>query len=104
MEDNFNNLLQLDWVKRALDPSTPTLDGKSIFTQSNEYQGKEILYPTIRMIEGKLVDLGGKAMEYAIQKGDYVSFDTPEQANVVAKMLSEAAGMARLTNKPLYED
>ena len=104
MEDNFNNLLQLDWVKRALDPSTPTLDGKSIFTQSNEYQGKEILYPTIRMIEGKLVDLGDKAMEYAIQKGDYVSFDTPEQANVVAKMISEAAGMARLTNKPLYED
>lgn len=104
MEDNFNNLLELDWVKRALDPSTPTLNGKSIFTQSNEYQGKEILYPTIRMIEGKLVDLGDKAMEYAIQKGDYVSFDTPEQANVVAKMLSEAAGMARLTNKPLYED
>jgi len=104
MEDNFNNLLQLDWVKRALDPSTPTLDGKSIFTQSNEYQGKEILYPTIRMIGGKLVDLGDKAMEYAIEKGDYVAFDTPEQANVVAKMLSEAAGMARLTNKPLYED
>ena len=103
MEDNFNNLLQLDWVKRALDPSTPTMNGKTIFTQSNEYQGKEILYPTIRMIGGKLVDLGDKAIKYAIEKGDYVAFDTPEQASVVAKMLSEAAGMARLTNKPLYE-
>lgn len=103
MEDNFNNLLELDWVKRALDPSTPTLEGKTIFTQSGEYDGKEILYPTIRMIEGKLVDLGDQAMDYAIQKGDYVAFDTPEQATAVAKMLSELAGKVRSTNKPLYE-
>lgn len=103
MEDNFGNLLELDWVKRALDPSTPTLDGKTIFTQSSEYEGKEILYPTIRMIDGELVDLGDKAMDYAIQKGDYVVFDTPQQAEAIAKMLSEAAGKVRETNKPLYD-
>ena len=45
-------ILKPDWVKRALDPKSPTIDNKSVFTESNQYQGKEILYPTIRLIDG----------------------------------------------------
>ena len=79
--------MNLEWVQRALDPKTPEMNGKTVFTQSNEYEGKEILYPTIRMIEGKLVDLGDKAMGYAIEKGDFIALDSPEEATSLVKCL-----------------
>ena len=70
---DLKSIMNLEWVQRALDPKTPEMNGKTVFTQSNEYEGKEILYPTIRMIEGKLVDLGDKVMGYAIEKGDFIA-------------------------------
>ena len=96
-------ILKPDWVKRALDPKSPTIDNKSVFTESNQYQGKEILYPTIRLIDGKLIDLGDKAMDYAIKKGDYLEFDSPEEATSASIFISDTIDKMRRTNKPLYD-
>ena len=53
MED-FNTY-DRSWIKRALDPNTPTTVAKeTVKTASSEFNGKEILFPTIRLIDGKL--------------------------------------------------
>jgi hypothetical protein len=101
---DLKSIMNLEWVQRALDPKTPEMNGKTVFTQSSEYQGKEILYPTIRMIEGKLMDLGDKAMDFAIEKGDFITLDSPEEANKLGQMLSDLINARRKVNKPLYED
>jgi len=101
---DLKSIMNLEWVKRALDPKTPEMNGKTVFTQSSEYQGKEILYPTIRMIEGKLMDLGDKAMDFAIEKGDFITLDSPEEANKLGQMLSDLINATRKVNRPLYED
>ena len=56
------------------------------------------------MIEGELVDLGDKAMNYAIEKGDFITVDNPEEATKLSKMLSDLINARRKVNKPLYED
>jgi len=101
---DLKSIMNLEWVQRALDPKTPEMNGKTVFTQSSEYQGKEILYPTIRMIEGKLMDLGDKAMDFAIEKGDFITLDSPEEANKLGQMLSDLINVTRKVNRPLYED
>jgi hypothetical protein len=40
-------------LKRALDPNTPTtVAQETVKTASSEFNGKEILFPTIRLIDG----------------------------------------------------
>ena len=93
------------WIKRALDPSTPTTKAmETVRTGSSEYKGKEILFPTIRLIDGKLVNLGKKAMDVAIEKGDFIEFDTPEEAEIFSKNLSKMIDNARNTNKKIRND
>ena len=62
------------WLTRALNPSTPNTKGnETVRTTSFEYEGKEILVPTIRMIDGKLTRLSSKdAFEEALKKKDYL--------------------------------
>ena len=103
MEDY--NTYDREWIKRALDPSTPTTEAmETVKTESREYQGKEILFPTIRMINGKLINLGEKAMDYAIEKGDFITFNTPQEANAFSIGLSNMIDMARNTNKKIRYD
>ena len=102
MEDY--NTYDREWIKRALNPSTPTTEAmETVKTESREYQGKEILFPTIRMINGKLINLGEKAMDYAIEKGDFITFNTPQEANAFSIGLSNMIDMARNTNKRILE-
>ena len=99
------NQYDREWIKRALDPSTPTTEAmETVRTGSSEYKGKEILFPTIRMIDGKLVDLGEKAMDVAIEKGDFIEFNTPEEAEIFSKNLSKMIDNARNTNKRIRND
>ena len=98
-----------EWIKRALDPSTPTTEAmETVKTRSGEYQGKEILFPTIRMINGKLINLEelgeGKAMDYAIEKGDFITFNTPEEATAFSTGLSSMIDLAINTNKVIKYD
>ena len=93
------------WIKGALDPSTPTTEAmETVRTGSSEYKGKEILFPTIRLIDGKLVKLGDKAMDVAIEKGDFIEFDTPEEARIFSINLSKMIDNARNTNKKIRND
>jgi uncharacterized protein YaaR (DUF327 family) len=103
MEDY--NTYDREWIKRALDLSTPTTEAmETVKTESREYQGKEILFPTIRMINGKLINLGEKAMDYAIEKGDFITFNTPQEADAFSIGLSNMIDMARNTNKKIRYD
>ena len=86
------------WVKRALDKRTPTTkNNETVRTASSHYKGKEILYPTIRMIDGKLKKLSNKsvdgraseAMQHALIKGDYIEFVSPNQATAWSKSFSK---------------
>mgnify|MGYP001206882404 FL=1 len=104
MTESYNTY-DREWIKRALDPSTPTTEAmETVRTASGEYQGKEILFPTIRLIEGKLINLGEKAMDYAIEKGDFISFNTPDEAKAFSTGLSSMIDLARNTNKAIRYD
>ena len=54
------------------------------------------LFPTVRMINGKLVKLGDKAAEdYAMLRNDFIQFETDEQATEFSKQLSRMIGARR---------
>ena len=103
---DINSLMEMPWAKRAMDSTTPTLtiegavgmpiEKATVQTMSSEYKGKEILYPTIRMIDGELEKLTDKeAMDLAIKKDDYVEYNSPEEATKASKELSNFIGFAR---------
>ena len=85
------------WLTRALKPSTPnTKDNETVRTTSFEYEGKEILVPTIRMIDGKLTKLSSKdAFEEALKKKDYLIFNSSSEATAMSKRISQMIGQAR---------
>lgn len=87
------------WLRRALDPSTPTTEAReTIKTMSND--GK--LFPTIRMINGKLKKLSDReAYDMAMDKGDFIQFDSDEQATQFSKMLSDMIGKDRVEKRSI---
>ena len=102
-------LMSKSWAIRASDPETPTLKlnggEATVQTMNSEYEGKEILYPTIRMIDGELQQLTNKeAMDLAIKKGDYVEYDSIEEAEEASKKLSEHIGKERKNWKEFTEN
>lgn len=78
------------WQKRALDPNSPmTKNNESVRTMSTEHKGKEILFPTIRMIDGELKKLSPEeAKQYALVNNDYKEFVSPNQAEAWSKSFS----------------
>ena len=85
------------WLLRALNPNNPETKGKeTIRSSSSEYNGKEILYPTIRFVKGKLVRYSDKvARQIAIERGDYIEFDSPADATNASKKFSRLIGQMR---------
>lgn len=85
------------WLRRALNRSTPaTRDNETMRTASAEVDGKEIVYPTIRMIDGKLRKLSDdQAFDLAMAKKDYVVADSAAKATALSKRLSAKAGRVR---------
>ena len=97
---DIESLMSKSWAIRAMDSSTPTLkideQDATIKTMSSKHNGKEILFPTIRMIDGELQQLNEKqAKELAIEKNDYVEYDNPEDATAASIELSNFIGFAR---------
>jgi len=94
---NYNNYKGIPWIYRALDKKTPTTQAKeTIKTESNFYNGKEILYPTVRMQNGKLKKMKSKeAFEEAIRLKDYIEFNNGAEADAFAKGLSDYIGRMR---------
>ena len=99
----YYNTYDREWIKRALNPNTPTTVAKeTVRTMSTEFNGKEILFPKIRMIDGKLVKLSDKdAMEIAIEKKDFIEFNTRGEATAYSKGLSMMINIARNKNKSI---
>jgi len=82
-----------DWLKRALDPNTPMTEANET-VRTMSVDGK--LFPTVRMINGKLVKLGDKAAEdYAMLRNDFIQFETDKQATEFSKQLSRMIGARR---------
>ena len=96
------------WARRAMNPDTETLGGKTVFTHSSVHPrtGNEILYPTVRMgRDGKLRQLGARAAkEESLKKRDYISFGKgktgSDAATAYSKKLSNIIGHARKSRKP----
>tara|TARA_Y100000593_G_scaffold87058_1_gene166876 strand:- start:56 stop:346 length:291 start_codon:yes stop_codon:yes gene_type:complete len=88
------------WERRALNPNTPTTkDNETIKSRSSQHPktGKEILYPMIRYLDGKLVKYKTEeeAKAESIRRNDFIEFDTPEEATKYSRNLSERIGIAR---------
>ena len=85
------------WINRALDPETPTTEAnETVKTRSSEVNGQEILYPTIRMINGHLKKLGDReALEMALEKKDYIEFNSPNEAKNFSIFLSNTINQRR---------
>ena len=112
---DINSLMEMPWAKRAMDSTTPTLtiegavgmpiEKATVQTMSSEYKGKEILYPTIRMIDGELQELNNKeAKDLAIKKRDYVEYNSPKEATKASKNLSNYINKERKNWKEFTKD
>lgn len=93
----FEQLSRLPWFRRAIDPSSPTTQAnESVRTASQQVGDKEILFPTIRMINGQLVKFSiDEAREIAIENNDFLTFDSPESATEASKFISDLLGRVR---------
>ena len=114
MADNFwqdEALMSKSWAIRASDPETPTLklkgDEATVKTMSSKHPdtGIEILYPTIRMVDGELQKFSEEdAKKLAIDKGDYVEYDSREDATNASIKLSEHIAKERKNWKEFTEN
>ena len=75
------------WARRALDPDTPMTEAReTVRTMSIDNR----LFPTIRMIGGKLVKLKPEqAYDMSIERGDYIQCDSDAEATAFSKKLSK---------------
>jgi len=86
-----------DWLYRAMDPSTPTLDGNET-VRTVDYEVDGILYvaPTIRMVEGKLKRYSADAaVNEAIKRGDGMRVPDGMTGKEFSDILSKRIGKAR---------
>ena len=90
----FQGKVMQPWQKRAMDnPQLHTKDNESVRSASGESEGKGILFPTIRLRGPGLEKLNVKqAFKEAVQKKDYITFDTPAAATKYSKDFSDALG------------
>ena len=82
------------WMKRAKDPNNPSLGNASIKTRSQEVDGREVLYPTIRMQkDGTLKEYTDEeALKIALANKDYLLFTDDKKATEFAIHLSDRLG------------
>ena len=103
----INMVEDKSWFKRATQPGGDKYKGKhTLLTASSGDGTKEYLYPTIREVDGKLVDLGDKAFDVAMQKKDYIVFEgdnRTEKATEVSKKISDLIIPMRQMNKQMTE-
>tara|TARA_R110000824_G_scaffold26619_9_gene91262 strand:+ start:2506 stop:4677 length:2172 start_codon:yes stop_codon:yes gene_type:complete len=95
-----------DWANRALDPKTPILvdpdtgEPQTVRTMSREVQGKEYLFPTIRLVGKELKKYDEEeALSIALKKKDYIMFDTPEEATEWSTNFSDTLSKVRNLQK-----
>tara|TARA_R100001015_G_C4470915_1_gene54624 strand:- start:132 stop:440 length:309 start_codon:yes stop_codon:yes gene_type:complete len=93
MNDSIPIKKQPAWMKRALNPNTPMTEARETI-QTISIDGR--LFPTVRMIDGKLKKLSvDDAYNMAMEKKDFIEFDTDKAATSFSKMLSKMVGKKR---------
>lgn len=86
------------WLRRALNKNTPTTkDRETMRTESASVaKDLDILYPTVRMVGGKLKKLSSdEAYDMALKKKDFVVTKGTSQATALSKRLSAKVGRVR---------
>ena len=102
--DPLRGFKSFPWMDRALDPESPIHPtAGAAHTASSNVEGKEILYPTVRLNEkGVLQEYSPlDAQKIAIENDDFLSFDSPEAATAWSKDFSEQIATAREPVKPV---
>jgi len=93
------------WIRRAFDSkdhprSKGVRSDESVRTASANVDGREILFPTIRLVEGELRRYPvEEAKDIALRERDFIEFSTPEEATVFSKALSAELGRRRDLSK-----
>jgi len=85
------------WLLRALDPSTSATEGnETVRTTSSDVDGTEILYPTIRLIDGVLTRLSPQeAFQKAMEMQDFIVTQGVEDATRLSKRISSLIDISR---------
>lgn len=90
------------WLQRALDPSTPTTeDNETIRSVHEKVDGNWVIYPSIRMIDGKLKKFEreemNKAYNMAMDKKDYIVVPArnSEEARAYSRAISDEISKRR---------
>ena len=91
------------WMKRAMDPSTPTTEAyESVRTMSAPLNqrglgGQWMVFPSIRLVKGQLMraDDEDEAREWAMDKKDFMVFDTKGEAELFSHRFSDMIGQSR---------
>ena len=85
------------WLLRALDPSTNATEGnETVRTTSSDVDGTEILYPTIRLIDGVLTRLSPQeAFQKAMEMQDFIVTQGVEDATRLSKRISSLIDISR---------
>jgi len=91
------------WMLRALDPATPTTEAnESVRTMSAPLNqrglgGQWIVFPSIRLVKGQLMraDNEDEAREWAMDKKDFMVFDTKGEAELFSHRFSDMIGQSR---------
>ena len=96
-----NKFMQMPWFERATDKSTPTTEAnQTVFTSSFERDGVIYLVPTIRMNDDGELFQPEDPLQYAIDKGDFLTgFETEKEATDFSNMISTMIDMNRNENK-----
>ena len=90
-----------NFIRRTLDPKSPmTEEGSTVRLMDFEYDGKYLVAPTIFPINTpqgpRLTELpGDMAVNHALQTGEFLQFDTPEEAARVAQGYSSTINTDR---------
>lgn len=84
------------WVQRAFDDNKNAINNKTHYMASAEVDGKHIVYPTVREVDGKLVELSNdEAFEMAMKNNDALVYTNAEDAN-----WASSYGYKKYTNFP----
>ena len=97
------------WLKRSIDPEGPTIKDESgthtVLTEDAELDGKVIVYPTIREIDGELKQLDSEeAQSIAIDNGDYMEVPEGMTGESFSKKISELIDNSRRVGKEEEDD
>ena len=102
-KSEFENM---SWFQRATDKSMPTTEAnETVRTASFDLEdGTIVLVPTIRMVEGKLIEVEDP-VEEALKNTDFLTgFKNHEEATNFSQMISKLIDMKRNENKALTND